>query len=277
MNDSHANVDPLTSRVAGALATLAAWALLCVVVASIVWRFAAPRPQPAPRAQADADPVRAIAAAHLFGDAPGASPVSAPSATDARLIGIFAAGDGRGRALFRLAQGPVLVASGNDIAPGFHLDAVHVDRVVVTENGARRDIALRSAAASRASVASAPVATASASTANCKTPSGFKGGVYRINAEMLAGVMNAPDTWKKLLQAGPGALVVRDESGFAAMLGLKNGDRLERANGIALAIPDDVVGAVLQPLTRNLPVYVSGLRDGQQQQWFYVNAGACPA
>ena len=32
------------------------------------------------------------------------------------------------------------------------------------------------------------------------------------------------------------------------MLGLKKGDRLEQANGMALASPDDVVGAVLRPL-----------------------------
>jgi len=31
---------------------------------------------------------------------------------------------------------------------------------------------------------------------------------------------------------------VRDESGFAAMLGLKRGDRIAQANGIALTAPE---------------------------------------
>ena len=46
----------------------------------------------------------------------------------------------------------------------------------------------------------------------------------------------------------PGGLVVRDDSGFAAMLGLKPGDRMREANGIALAADDDVLVAVVKPL-----------------------------
>jgi len=61
------------------------------------------------------------------------------------------------------------------------------------------------------------------------------------------------------------------------MLGLRNGDRVETANGIALAIPDDIASTVLQPLTRSQPVWVSGTRGGKPQQWLYLNAGACPA
>jgi hypothetical protein len=87
----------------------------------------------------------------------------------------------------------------------------------------------------------------------------------------------APDTWKALLQPGAGGLVVRDQSGFAGMMGLRNGDHVERANGIALALPEDIAATVLQPLTRSQPVWVSGTRDGKPQQWFYLNAGACPA
>ena len=90
-------------------------------------------------------------------------------------------------------------------------------------------------------------------------------------------MIKAPDTWKALLQPGPGGLLVRDQSGFAGMLGLRNGDHVERANGIALAIPEDIGATVLQPLTRSQPVWVSGVRDGKAQQWFYLNAGACPA
>jgi hypothetical protein len=100
--------------------------------------------------------------------------------------------------------------------------------------------------------------------------------VLRLNAELLTGMIAAPDSWKALVQPAPGGLVVRDQSGFAGMMGLRNGDRIERANGIALALPEDVAGTVLQPLTRSLPVAVSGTREGKPQQWLYLNAGACP-
>jgi hypothetical protein len=99
----------------------------------------------------------------------------------------------------------------------------------------------------------------------------------RLNAELLGGMSGTPDAWKALLEAGSGALVVRDQSGFAGMLGLKNGDRIERANGIPLAIPADIAATVLQPLTKSQAVWVAGTRDGKPQQWLYLNAGACPA
>ena len=86
----------------------------------------------------------------------------------------------------------------------------------------------------------------------------------------------APDSWKALVQPGPGGLIVRDQSGFAGMMGLRNGDRVERANGITLALPEDIAGTVLRPLTRSQPVAVAGSRDGKPQQWLYLNAGACP-
>jgi hypothetical protein len=60
------------------------------------------------------------------------------------------------------------------------------------------------------------------------------------------------------------------------MLGLKNGDRVERANGIALALPDDIAATILRPLTRSQPVWLAGTREGKPQQWLYLNAGSCP-
>jgi hypothetical protein len=94
---------------------------------------------------------------------------------------------------------------------------------------------------------------------------------------LLTGMIAAPDTWKALLQPSAGGLVVRDQSGFAGMMGLRNGDHVERANGIALSIPDDIAAAVLKPLTRSQAVFLSGVRDGKPQQWLYLNAGGCPA
>jgi type II secretory pathway component PulC len=89
-------------------------------------------------------------------------------------------------------------------------------------------------------------------------------------------MIDAPDAWKILVSPASGALVVRDQSGFAGMLGLKNGDRVERANGIALALPDDIAATILRPLTRSQPVWLAGTRDGKPQQWLYLNAGSCP-
>ena len=84
--------------------------------------------------------------------------------------------------------------------------------------------------------------------AACAPPPGFKGDVLRLNAELVGGIVAQPDTWAALAVADRGALAVRDDSGFSAMLAMKKGDRIEQANGIALRAPDDIVNAVLRPL-----------------------------
>ncbi len=106
-----------------------------------------------------------------------------------------------------------------------------------------------------------------------------------MNAELLTGMGAQPDAWRALLTVAPGpagaagapaGLAVRDQSGFGAMLGLKDGDRITMANGIPLATPDDVLAAVVKPLTANLSVRVSGTREGKPAEWLLLNAGACP-
>src|SRR5437867_12998423 len=108
----------------------------------------------------------------------------------------------------------------------------------------------------------------------CAPPSGFKGQVVALNAELMNGLIAQPDSWRALLEPSTGALLVRDESGFAAMLGLKRGDRIEQANGIALLSADDVVSAVLRPLVSNQPVRLTGSRDGQPRELWLRNT-AC--
>jgi hypothetical protein len=213
----------------------------------------------------------------LFGSAPAAvsATVSAPSGSgELRLLGVFAQRDGSGYALFRAgARGALLVAAGQDVVAGVHLDAVRPEGVTLTDGGVRREIVLRPVpSADRPRPAASTVAKSTA----CSVPAGFAGPVLRVNAELLEGMMQTPDAWKALVEPAAGALVVRDQSGFAGMLGLKNGDRVERANGIALAIPADIPLIVLQPLTRSQPVWLAGTRDGKSQQWLYLNAGACP-
>ena len=74
-----------------------------------------------------------------------------------------------------------------------------------------------------------------------------------------------------------GALIVRDATGLATMLGMKTGDRMLQANGIALAAIDDMLSAVVKPLVASQPVRVSGTRDGKPREWLFLNAGACPS
>jgi hypothetical protein len=60
------------------------------------------------------------------------------------------------------------------------------------------------------------------------------------------------------------------------MLAMRKGDRIEQANGIALRTPDDIVNAVLRPLTAGQVVRLVGSRGGVQREWLLLNAGSCP-
>ena len=263
------------------LATIAlalALSLLAWVVAYWGWRWFGPAPVAIAVEPAQGDWARRIADSHLFGAAAPSAPAAAASSVgDLRLLGVFAEADGKGHALFRSsARGPILVAAGRDVAPGVRLETVQPSGVVLIDAGVRRELALRpSTPAERPKPG---VATAAARTAaSCAPPAGFTGPVVRLNAELLSGMMNSPETWKGLVQAEAGGLVVRDQSGFAGMMSLRSGDRVEGANGIPLVIPDDIGSAVLAPLTKSQPVWVLGTREGKKQQWLYLNAGACPS
>jgi type II secretion system (T2SS) protein C len=265
------------SRVVSVVSMLIALALTASVLAYWGWRWFGPPTVALPPERADGDAVRRIADAHLFGAAaPASASPDAPATGDLRLLGVFAERDGKGYALFRAGlRGPLFVAAGSEVTAGVRLDAVRPQGVTLMQDGVPRDMALRPAGASEK--ARTTVAQTSNRSAQCSPPAGFTGPILRLNAELLSGMIAAPDTWKALLQPGAGGLVVRDQSGFAGMMGLRNGDHVERANGIALALPEDIAATVLQPLTRSQPVWVSGTRDGKPQQWFYLNAGACPA
>jgi S1-C subfamily serine protease len=60
------------------------------------------------------------------------------------------------------------------------------------------------------------------------------------------------------------------------MLGMKAGDRIVQANGIALLAIDDVLSAIVKPLSASQPVRLSGARGGKPREWLFLNAGACP-
>jgi hypothetical protein len=268
---------PLPWRLLAGVALLLALALLALVLAYWGWRWFGPAAAVPPPIPAVGDPLQRIADARLFGSTAPKTAAPAPSSIgELRLLGVFAQRDGRGWALFRAgARGAIFVAAGSDVAPGLRLESVRPAGVTLLDAGVRRELALR--APPTTDKAKPLVASAAPKGTACAPPAGFVGPIVRLNAELLSGMINTPDTWKALVQADAGALVVRDQSGFAGMMSLKSGDRVERANGIALMIPDDIASSVLKPLTKSEQVWVSGTRDGKPQHWLYLNAGACPS
>jgi S1-C subfamily serine protease len=115
-----------------------------------------------------------------------------------------------------------------------------------------------------------------ANLAACNPPAGFHGNAVKLNAELLQGLLAQPDALKAIVQPVEGGMTVRSDSGFATMLGLKQGDRVRLANGIPLTTTEDVVAAVIKPLVANQPVRLTGTRGGQAQEMLLLNAGACP-
>lgn len=270
---------PMRWKVVAVVALLVALALLALTLAHWGWRWFGPTPMAIVATAQDTNDARRLADAHLFGTAlPAAAPGAVAATTglgDLRLLGIIVQHNGQGYALFRApTRGPLLIATGQDIANGVKLDAIRPNGVTVIDGGVRRDIQLRAALQTEKPRAAVTAVNNGASA--CAPPAGFSGPVVRLNAELLSGMMNTADAWQALVEPGAGALIVRDQSGFATNLGLRNGDRVESANGVALAIPADIPAMVLQPLTRSQAVWLAGSRDGKPQHWLYLNAGACP-
>jgi len=279
------------SRLGGVAAALAAGAVLALVIAYWGWRWFGPAtPLPAPVEWTDAK-VAAIVAAAPFGrarqgpgtPAPGspAVPIAKAASGDLRLLGVFAGTGGGGYALLRLPErGALLVKSGEEIAGGMKLEAVYPNAIRIRSGGETRAIELRQPLTPTESPSATGTRIAGAGSRparpGCAPPAGFTGPVYRLNAELLTGMGARPESWTAMLAPASGALAVRDETGLAAMLGMKPGDRVAQANGIALASIDDVLAAVVKPLVASQPVRLAGTRDGQPREWLFLNAGACP-
>lgn len=279
----------LAARAALVLALVAgAW-----LTASIGWRALGPAPVPTAPA-AVAEPLPTILASGLWTGATEAAPVATTDAgprvtTDVRLLGVVAERNGAGYALFRLPEGSRFVGRGQDVTEGLRLTEVRPDGVTLRDRGNDRTMQLRADPKAPTSPVPRPAATAVAAPTAvgtrvaairnpaCTPPAGFKGAVLRLNAELFQGIVAKPESWTALVVPDRGALVVRDDSGFIAMLAMKRQDRLEQANGIALAAPEDIVGAVLKPLAGQQSVRITGTRDGAPREWLLLNAGTCPA
>ena len=206
---------------------------------------------------------------------------------DVRLLGVLAERDGKGLAVFRTREGARVVAAGGEVTAGTTLVAVDVSSVRLRDAAGERTVDLRRDPAAKASVpantrAAAPKATTppvigrTAASAACAAPPGFSGPMLKLHGELLEGLIAQPDSWRPMLASDNGALVVREDGGFAAMIGLARGDRIAQANGIALLQPDDVSGAVLRPLVASQSVRLAGSRSGQPREIYIVNAGTCP-
>jgi hypothetical protein len=268
------------------VATLAGVLLFGYVVAHWGWVWLAPASPPAPAAPAPERWAPVIIASPLFGRSAAPAPTEpAVLQGDTRLLGVFAAGNGTGHALFRIGDRALLLQPGQELAGDVTLVEVRPDGVRIRDHGEMRTIVLRAdLAAAQPAPGSGPAGVAAARPAPgrgpagvaCAVPKGYTGPVFRLNAELLTGIASRPDGWSALLMPVPGGLAVRDGSAFAAMLGMKAGDRVTQANGIALTGIDDVLVAFVKPLVASQPVRVAGVRDGKPAAWLFLNAGACP-
>jgi hypothetical protein len=275
-----------TAGILPALATFVAGCALALVIAHWTWQIFGPATRHA-AAPAPVDPAATIIAANLFDAVTSDTSSEAARAAlpgDARLLGIVATPARQGYALFRLPEGARLVAQGQEIVPGVKLEAVEPFAVTIEDGSGTRRFALPENKASSASSQSPPHPTASASSSrgalravrsgSCAAPAGFHGNVVRLNAELLGGLSGDAGPWRTLLASSDGGLVVREEGGFGAMLGLRPGDLLTQANGIALRVPDDVTAAVIRPLIANQGVRIVGSRAGTTHELWLANV-AC--
>ena len=121
------------------LITLAALALLGLVLAYWTWIAFAPRPEP--RVQAAGEAVRIDSAYALFGSAHRAA--VAPTGMALTLVGVAAASGGRpGHTVVQIdGRQTVVVREGEEIAPGIRLTEVHSDHVVLDHKGQRETLA----------------------------------------------------------------------------------------------------------------------------------------
>ena len=133
----------------GRLATVAAIVVLAWVGARIFWTLAAPAISD-PALVVDTDPsrvARAIAARHLFGDAPEAGNVAAgpERAGNARLHGVFAPVSCRRGAMAILSvdgRPATAVREGEEILPGVVLHRVRARSVEISRGGRMQVLAL---------------------------------------------------------------------------------------------------------------------------------------
>jgi general secretion pathway protein C len=144
----------LAQTAAVSLLTLAAVALLGLVLAYWTWVWFSPRAEP--RVEPAAAQSSAVASASaIFGNVPRKQDTAAPTGIAIRLLGVAAASGGRrGYAVVQLEAKQILaVEEGEDIAPGTRLAEVHADHVILERGGMRETLAWPKRRATAAPVA----------------------------------------------------------------------------------------------------------------------------
>lgn len=123
------------------LVTLAALALLGLVLAYWTWNWFGPRIEPSAPVVVEQG-VRTSSASGLFGKTQHNRSAVAQAAGSIRLLGVVAAAGGsHGYAVMQLESREIrAVREGEDIAPGFQLAEVHPDHVILSRNGARESL-----------------------------------------------------------------------------------------------------------------------------------------
>jgi general secretion pathway protein C len=126
---------------AASVATLAALALLGVVLAYWGWEWLAP--PAAARAPAAVEAAASTSAAEGLFRTVKVGGAGATGSSGVRLMGVAAAsGSRRGHAVLRLdGKKTVAVLQGEDVEPGLRLAEVHVDHIVLERNGVRETLA----------------------------------------------------------------------------------------------------------------------------------------
>ncbi len=132
------------------LVTLAALALLGLVLAYWTWISTAPRPEPRAPALA-AGNLALEPASRLFGVGPQSPTAAAPTGIAMELLGVAAASHGSpGYAVLQLeSKRVVAVREGELIEPGITLAEVHPHHVVLERGGARETLQLPEKGTSR--------------------------------------------------------------------------------------------------------------------------------
>ena len=271
---------------AGIIAWVLAVGLFCYVAAYWIWRLAEP---PQPPLQVKENPN--WSATILSGPALGfvrADPPAPPSVAAApspelriRLMGIAReAADPThhsARALFRVDNKRVLwLKPGEELDAGVTLRGIDADAVRIVRDGKETRLPLReprpatprTPASAATAAAAPPVAAKSADT--CKLTAEQRPRAYILRPEIIEGVMRERNGWTDLFKPAGIGLLVQNPGGTGAMLGLYGNDLLMKADGAQLGSLDDVVRLVLEPLSRNESVVVTGARSGQPREWIYA-------
>ncbi|MDR2172755.1 MAG: hypothetical protein LBE32_00860 [Burkholderiales bacterium] len=259
-------------------------ATVTLVVAAVWWGWYAWGPKPVHIAPTPVEsPVAVLRAAPLFGSAPitptGKTEEVLVLDGELRLLGLISEDEGQGYAVFRIGQGVYIAQVGDDVAGQATLTRVEQNAIVLREpSGAERRVVLRSEeknGKSAAAMATAESAAVGKTADSACVPSHFRGSVIRLNPELLQGALMQPEMFYALLEARGGGLIVRADNGHAAMLGLRAGDVLQSANGIALTRAEDVGATILKPLTVGQSVLLKGKRGDQARELLLVNASVC--